>query len=483
MNLRKVDGSIERRVLTAMIVNDVVCSRISTKWDRHLFKNRWSSQIAEWCKDFYGKYGKAPGKSIVPLFEAWAAKDKDKDTVSMMERFLSGLSEDYDSAKKDIVPEHAIDEAMEFFSKNRLKKLADDIEAGLESGDLLMTVNKVNKFTGVELTGSESTDPFEDESAIDAMLADNRTPLFTYPGSAGVFFGDAFCRNSLVAILAPEKRGKSWWLMDIAWRALHAGCKVAMFSVGDMSQNQMMRRLATRVARRPLTAGKWRTPREIIPSVNDASVPEIEFAEKEVLEPISREALGAAFAEVRAQFKIKKGRTNFRLSTHANSTISVSGIIDLLKRWKRENGFEPDVIVLDYADILMMPDGGDEVRNQINATWKQLRTLSQVTNSCVVTATQADADGGEVELLTRSNFSEDKRKLAHVTDMFGLNQTEEEKQLGLYRLGWILRREAELCDPVTVAGCLKIANPCMKSSFAGSGIGKKKPTLRRREAD
>ena len=124
------------------------------------------------------------------------------------------------------------------------------------------------------------------------------------------------------------------------------------------------------------------------------------------------------------------------------------------------------MIVIDYADILAMNDAKDE-RGQINETWKALRTLSQVFHCLVVTATQADAKSYDTDTMSMANFSEDKRKFAHVTGMFGINQTPPEKNKQLYRLNWLVLRESEfdVNKTVHVASCLKIANPAVCSCF------------------
>ena len=49
----------------------------------------------------------------------------------------------------------------------------------------------------------------------------------------------------------------------------------------------------------------------------------------------------------------------------------------------------------------------------------------------VVTATQADANSYDRTSLKMSNFSEDKRKLAHVTAMYGLNQDPAGREKGI----------------------------------------------------
>lgn len=463
MKIEKVTGNEERRILIGMIVDPLVCGKLAAKWEPELFRSKWANIVGEWCTKFFNQYREAPRGHIQGMFESWATKHKDKDTISLVERFLSGLSEEYESLAKESNTEYILDVAAKHFTKNKATRLAELVQGDLDGGELESALKRISQFGAVEVSGGSGVDVMQDENAVLAAFAEKKEPLIIYPGAVGEFFKDAFERDSFIALLAPEKRGKTWWLIDVAWRAMLQRRRVAFFSVGDMSQNQMMRRLMIRASRNPLKGGKYKVPTAI------------EFAEDQLLvsheekdaQPLDPKTAFAACKKVMSS-KVKSDRSFFRLSTHPNSSISVKGIESILRTWERE-GWVADVVVIDYADILMMPDGGDEARNQINATWKHLRSLSQVFHCCVVTATQADAAGGYEELLGRRNFSEDKRKFAHVTGMLGLNQTDDEKRDGVYRLNWIVLREGEFSERLCcyTAGSLAIGNPCIKSFLPG----------------
>jgi len=98
-----------------------------------------------------------------------------------------------------------------------------------------------------------------------------------------------------------------------------------------------------------------------------------------------------------------------------------------------------------------------------------LRGLSQERHVLVVTATQADSESYERKRLTMSNFSEDKRKLSHVTAMYGLNQDPQgrEKKLGILRINEIVVREGEFSNDreVWVLQDLAAGRPFLESFF------------------
>ena len=143
------------------------------------------------------------------------------------------------------------------------------------------------------------------------------------------------------------------------------------------------------------------------------------------------------------KFFIKHGR-RFKLSSHPTKTLKVSEIDTILDLWEREDGFVADMILIDYADSLA-PESNIEFRHQENDKWMRMRALSQKRHALVITPTQADADSYKKNTLQLGNFSEDKRKYAHVTAMYGLSQDAKgrEKRLGIMRINEILIREGD----------------------------------------
>ena len=154
------------------------------------------------------------------------------------------------------------------------------------------------------------------------------------------------------------------------------------------------------------------------------------------------------------------------MSSHANRTLTVTEIESILTRWEKEENFIADVIIVDYADI-MAPEIGADFRHQENDKWMRLRGLSQKKHALVVTVTQTDASSYEQDTLSLRNFSEDKRKFAHVTAMYGLNQDTNgrEKAIGIMRINEIVVREDAFSKDtqVRVLQNLKRGQPCLES--------------------
>lgn len=466
MKRKKYKGDEERTILTGMIVNSRVLGKIVSglKSEKKPFRSKWSNQIYAWCHDFFTKYNKAPRGSIRVLFSSFASTQDDEAVIELIEKYLASLSDDYRTLAKEINEDYLVDMASRYFSEIRFTRLKDQLEAGLLRHDMESVKEGLATFSPVSFATSATVEVITDEEAWkEAVEVQEDQTLVHYPGALGQFFDTHLCRDGFISFLAPEKRGKSFWLIDIAWRAaVRSKRRTFFFSVGDMSKRQMMQRFVVRATRRPLAAGDIQIPKRVVQMGSGES----RVSSETLSFPHRISTKEWKQAQRKIQQLTSANSSLLKMECSANSTTTVHDIETSLNE-EIKKGWVPDVVVIDYADILA-PEAGArslDFRHQTNETWKALRRMSQRFHCLVVTATQSDAASYDAKVLTKKNFSEDKRKLSHVTGMAGLNQTDEEKQKGVYRVNWILLREGIYYETrcVTVAGSLALANPAMKS--------------------
>lgn len=456
--------------MIAMITSTRVLAAIADRWEKHgLFESRWSNIVGNWCVNHYRKYNRAPSYKIENIFDRWAdgREGKDKETAKMIDKFLSSLSGQYSRQRKRLQVQYVIDLASEHFNSVRAVETCEEVQDLIEDGRIGEAVALMEGFKKVEMGVGSRISVLKDKEAIKRAFTLKSEPLIVYPGALGKFFGTALERDGFISFEGIEKRGKSWILVDIAWQAMTQGRKVAMFQVGDLSEDQIMRRFMARAVGRPLT---------------------VTSKDKPVLQPLSLTIRGKDHAAARVIHKNLKFKQPVKwkeawkacrkitrpwdedllqLDTYPNTSISINGIASAIETWKRRDGWVPDVVIIDYADILMPIDGKIDTRHQINATWQGMRALSQRNHCLVVTATQANAAAYEAETLSMRHFSESKTKRAHVTGSIGINQSDAEKKMGVYRFNWIVGREWDYSSDVCVytAGSLALASPLMLSSF------------------
>jgi len=463
MRIEKRDGAEERRIITGMIVNPIVLGKIVEKWESELFTSRWANLVGHWCIDYYAKYATCPGHAIQGMFESWASADKDDATVELVEKFLSALSDDHEDERDEINVEHLIDVASRHFNRTKIRKLAERLQGHLTINQLEQAIDDIHSFGKVEIGIGAGVDVVNDTQLLRDLFVDPEDDVVTYPGALGYFMKGQLQRENFVAFTAPEKRGKTFWLLDMAFRGLLQRKRVAFFAVGDMTQKQMMRRFASRAARRPFEAADVRIPTKICHKKKNDKI-KLEYVERSFQNAMTMAEAKKGMEWVR--HRVRSKRTWLKLSCHPNNTLNVKGLESILQGWEID-GWVPDLIIIDYADILAPPAGIKDSREAINETWKQLRSMSQSYHCLVVTATQANAASYKSTRLSMGNFSEDKRKNSHVTGMIGINQTPEEKEQQYYRLNWMMMREGDFNASkfVYVGNSLALSNPSIVSCF------------------
>jgi len=448
---KRYDGSEMRRILAGMVTDQTVCSRIAARWGEGLFDTPWANLVGNWCVEHMQKYDTPPNSQLQALFDSWSeTTHAPEETITGVEKFLTYLSREYDQDEKHN-SDYILDRADRYFNKVKIQKLVAGIEDEVHAGQIERAHGLVVEHSRVELGQGSLVKPAEDYGAWrDAFNPERTRPLFGYPGILDGFLGSAMLRDNLVAFMAPDKTAKSFTLLDAAFRAVKSRLKVAYFDTGDMTEPEVLMRLGCRTTRRPEKACSVNFPTSI---TRDGKV---EFDVRQFDEDLTAAVGFKAFK------RVCRGKDLFRLSCHPNSSIDVMGIFSILRDWARE-GWVADVIVVDYADILAPPSGVRDTLDQIDLTWKQLRRMSQEMHALVLTATQASALAyrSKTKALGKQHFSGRKTKLAVVNGMSGLISPPEDKQKGIIRVNWVVKRRGRYNERVLlpVAGCLDLAAP------------------------
>lgn len=465
MKVVKRSGSEARKVLLRMVADTRVIGPVAAMWDDELglFGSRPENLIAGWSVKHYKKFGKAPGKHIANYFDRWAEKQKDESVSEFVGTFLQSLSDEYKKGPS-LSSQIALDSAAHVFDRVRLERLRDQLGAATDKGDIEKGWEAISKARRTEVATTGWIEPFKGGAVIRNALLNVGKTLITWPQDAmNRFFDAILARDEFVVFMAPEKRGKSFWIQELAYQGLINRRNVAFFEVGDQSQRQLLRRFAARAASQPFKRDDVvRVPIEMAAADEEKVFPNVVHEERHFPRPMS-----PAQAELAMKlFGKQYGRERFRLVVRPNSSINILGVESILNDWKRD-GWVPDILCIDYLDILAPIEGRYDTRDQINATWKACRALSQKFHCLLVGGTQADADSYDSDTMDMSNFSEDKRKNAHVTGTIGICQTQPEKDAGLYRLNWPNARDLEFSSSTHVycASCLPFANPCVLACF------------------
>lgn len=498
---------IERKILIGMLTSTAYLQKVRKVWNPKYVTSTTARLLCGWAIDYFDTYGEACGAHIEDIFYSKLLAGGIESTVAqeIEEDILPELSEEWTSSE-GINVDFLLNETIKSFNVAKFKALSENIDATLSNknvtnSDRIAAVEKLREeATPVRVIKDDALDSKSQElgEAVRNAFTLQNQPLLKFPSALGEFWGSQFVAGGFIALLAPEKRGKTWQLLDIMMLAIAQGVNVAFFQAGDMSTPEQLRRMASYIAQQPYKEasnkeaayitvkdcsknqintctrkerecdfGCWEdmgedfeinstTKEQLIEAVelNSGYLPCFGCAEykskglgavwlqkQEFQEPLEAEEAEEAVLKYLAKHK---GR--FKISSHANGTLSVRKMKEIQDDWQDEDGFIAQMILLDYADLLV-PSFPAEFRHQQNQIWKELRGMSQTPREeirpLIITPTQADAAAYSVDTLKLGNFSEDKRKFAHVTAFYGLNQDTKgrEKSLGVLRINELIVRE------------------------------------------
>jgi hypothetical protein len=535
-----LDSFIERKVVIGMITDDKFLGWVYKMCGEHkatLFSEGPAQHVASWIFKFWEQYHKAPNNAVDLriLFETGSRKIPDIDMRELIEGILDSLAEEYEvqpeeweGGNLDLLRENAY----KFLRMKALMQLSDKLGEIIQIRDIDESINLgeevISQFRKLQSMGVEDVQSWDDKDAIRDSLERVEKPLFSLPGELGKIVNNQFVEGGFISLMGPEKRGKSYLLMEIALQACKQRVPAALVQAGDMDTWEMIQRIQVRLAKKSnrerycgelaipiLDCAKNQrdectlrqrtcliglvdgpnqnskrnkkknededdmvnrlSPKDIVKrnpdyipcsecrkDKNDEYEGAYFWTLRPPVDPLTADEAIKISQKVKATWK-----SDLRISSHPADSLSVSGLRQLLDEWDVYGNFRPKVVVLDYMDLLASERyAGKEFRHAQNEIWKQVRGLAQERKILIVTATQADAASYDKKTLTMANFSEDKRKYAHVTAMWGLNQTPLEKFYGLMRINQLVARGDYFSsrETVTILQSLQTGQP-MISSF------------------
>ena len=217
-------------------------------------------------------------------------------------------------------------------------------------------------------------------------------------------------RGELFVVLAPPKRGKTTTLINIGFGALRNpfGFRVVHYTL-EMSWKKVIRRYDDRLAGNLL-----------------------EMRSKSAHKYVEK-------LTKKAERFIRGGLFVKQYPTRGASVSTLRAHLSMLA----SQDFHPDLIIVDYADIMKPERRLGEMRHEQAGIYEDLRTLAGDYDAAVWTGSQAKVGALEKETLDMGDFAEAFEKAAIMDGGIGFCQTVQEKIDGECRLVLVGLRGAE----------------------------------------
>lgn len=478
---KKTDIQIEKRIITGMIVSQDYLNDIYPLIDLSYFKSSFTKRIAKWVLDFYETYEKVPFVDIQNIFNSEAPNLKEEE-AELISKLLTNISKKYELEQSLNVP-YLTDQTEKYFKQRELEITSGNLRVLLERGDIEEAENQISSFRKIQKLTSNWINPFDDKE-IDETFEQKDEVFFKLPGRLGEFLGNME-RDWLVGISGPFKKGKTWFLQEFALMGIMSGLKVAYFSL-EMSKKNTKERLYRRI-----TGGYEEGERITFPCfdcaknqedtceldkrVCDELIPN-EYSEDNSYIPCT-ECRGdrtnnyeivtyfetievPAFDVCAVGSKLSAWQRNYnnilKIKIYPRYSANISDVKRDLDLLEQLDDFIPDMILIDYADILKPENENSVGVDKEDRTWIALSQLAAEKHALTVAPTQVTKSGQDAETLGVEHTAKWVGKLGHVDAMYFINQTEEEKLLGIMNIGTMMHRHLEFNAKKTVTVLQKL---------------------------
>ena len=345
------------------------------------FESSLHKFVLKYLIQYVNKYNRIPPEDTLQLLLSKYVKDEDeKEKVREFVRYIFS----YEVKDKDFVIETTLD----FFRKQALKKTLFKAAEQFDVGNFNEIANTINNALKKFEPKSRGHNYLRD---IKKRMAEKvRNPITCLPG-LDKSIGGGLAAGELGIILSPTGGGKSMLLVRFGAEAFRAGYKVLYFTL-ELSDEAIGVRFDACLNNFPMNFVR-QYEEQITATANKIAAKGGEL----IIEPYLE--------------------TKPTVNTLKNKILTL----------KRESGFVPDVIIVDYADLMKPAVHYSDKRHGLTDIYESLINLGNEMKCPVWTASQVNRGGYENEGFSVANIAEDIGKANTADLIVGVVRTKPNK--------------------------------------------------------
>lgn len=492
MRIKKLDTTTEKRILWGSVFSKEYLQEMGQLYDASYFENSYVKFLIEKCLDYYDQYNDAPGYSEIK--NEVDRQDFINEDREVYEKLILDVSQTFEKGSR-INSERILDQTIEYFKKRELEITNGNVSVLLNKGDVKGAELELLGFRDISRLKSSWQNPFSPENV--ERVLDNRdfNTFFKFPGDFGRFIGE-MKKGWLIGVSGPFKRGKTWMQLEFGVMAIMQKLPVAFISL-EMSEEQMFERIYKRIYpylkegtislypcfdcalnQTGLCRKRERVNKVVLfnkPGID--SPPDFYETRKRGYKPCDRCRIEDPKSYEKATWfeEIKIPEFNpidirnavevfnkyygklFRLKAYPRFSASIQDMERDLDLLELTENFIPQMVIIDHADIVK-PDTNVHGVEKEDLIWMNLARIAGERKILAVSGTQLNKESLDAVDITQKHTAKWIGKLGHVDVMMTLNQTEEEKGMGVLRVGVMAHRHEDFyeSDKVTILQNVKL---------------------------
>lgn len=454
MKDENLSGALQENVLTLLCFDDQFGSIVRASVTPNLFESAVFREIATHAIDFLDQFGEAIKEHLPDALEG-VLEGKDTRKAASYRRVLDNLF----LAKEHMNREYVISKLHAFVRQQTLKSAIVKAVESFEDGNIDQAEVELTKGLNAQLISFEPG----------IQLADAKNSLRFYDTvTDGIHTGieeldkrDICPRpGEMFMIIAPPKRGKSWALTHLGkWSLLQR--KKTLHITLEMAESRVAQRYIQSFFSISKREANVRTPKFILDQ--SGRMMDIDF------EDLVRPTL--ADPGMREKLAMRLGREFRRrppliIKQFPTGSLTINALHAYLDGLERFHKFIPEVIVLDYPDLMKIDSAN--LRVDTGRIYKDLRGVAVERNVAMVIASQGNREASTAKVVTDSMVAEDYSKIATCDNVLTYNQTSQEKAVGLARLFVSNGRNDEDKFIVLMSQSYAIGQFCLDSTMLDS---------------
>lgn len=287
------------------------------------------------------------------------------------------------------------DKSLEFCRKQALKKALESAVDQMQSNKYEAIVETIKKAVQVGTAPSVGHDFFNEMDARFTKLKRDTIPTRLPELDKKEILNGGSGKGELLCVVGASGSGKSHWLTMMGANALREGKNVLHYTF-ELSETAVGIRYDSNLC--------------------DIDSNEVMDRKDEIVEKYKNMQLGRLF--------IKEYPTN---------TASIYTLKAHIERLDLK-GFKPDMIIIDYADIMRSSRQFDSLRHELKLVYEELRGMAMELGVPIWTASQSNKEGANSEVIDMTNMSEAYGKAMICDVIVSVSRRPHEKASGWGRL-------------------------------------------------